>query len=523
MTSPTQKPTQSEEHIDPRKIVAFIAMAFGMFMAILDIQIVSSSLTEIQAGLSANSEEISWVQTSYLIAEVIMLPLSGFLARLLSTRIFFSLSAVGFTITSILCATSTSINEMIVYRALQGFIGGGIIPSVFVASYVLFPPSKRPIVVPVVGLIATLAPTIGPTVGGYLCHIASWHWLFLINVPFGAVISMLTWKLIHFDKADLSLMAKFDWLGLISMAIFLGTLEYLLEEGARHDWLNDNLILSLFIIMIITAGLFFWRAFTAKEPIVDLSAFANFNFSAASVFSFMLGIGLYGLTYLYPVYLGQIRHYDALIIGETLFISGVAMLLTAPLAGFFSARIDARLMMAIGLFGFAYGTWLATSITDNWDFWELFWPQIFRGFSMMLCIIPVSNIALGLLPPEKIKNASGLFNLTRNLGGAVGLAIISTLITKRTDLHYARIAETIHPGNIQATEMLSQLSLYFKTITFDPHALSLTQLFNIVRLQATVMAFSDVFLIITVIFTVLALTTIFLKKTTKPTDSSPGH
>lgn len=284
MTSPMPESTHSQERIEPRKIVVFIAMTFGMFMAILDIQIVSSSLAEIQAGLSASSEEISWVQTSYLIAEVIMLPLSGFLGRLLSTRVFFSISAIGFTITSILCATATSIEEMIIYRALQGFIGGGIIPSVFVASYVLFPPSKRPIVTPIVGLVATLAPTIGPTVGGYLCHLSSWHWLFLINVPCGIIISILAWKLIDFDKADPSLMKKFDWLGLISMATFLGTLEYVLEEGARHDWLSDQLIRDFFIIMILAAALFFWRAFTAKEPIVDLSTFSNFNFSAASIF-----------------------------------------------------------------------------------------------------------------------------------------------------------------------------------------------------------------------------------------------
>ncbi|WP_317993647.1 DHA2 family efflux MFS transporter permease subunit [Bartonella gliris] len=523
MTSPMPESTHSQERIEIRKIVIFIAMSFGMFMAILDIQIVSSSLAEIQAGLSASSEEISWVQTSYLIAEVIMLPLSGFLGRLLSTRVFFTISAIGFTITSVLCATATSIEEMIVYRALQGFIGGGIIPSVFVASYILFPPSKRPIVTPIVGLVATLAPTIGPTVGGYLCHISSWHWLFLINVPCGIIISILAWKLIDFDKGDPSLMTKFDWLGLISMAIFLGTLEYILEEGARHDWLKDDLILNLFILMILSAALFFWRAFTAKEPIVDLSTFSNFNFSTASIFSFMLGIGLYGLTYLYPVYLSQIRHYDALMIGETLFLSGFVMLLTAPLAGFLSARIDARLMMAIGLFGFALGTWMASSITDNWDFWELFWPQVFRGASVMLCMIPVNNIALGLLPPEQMQNASGLFNLTRNLGGAVGLAIISTLITKRTDLHYGRIAETLQWGNSQATEMLSNLTLYFKTATSDPHTLALFQLFNMARIQAMVMAFSDIFFIIAIIFIVLTFMTVLLRKIPPLTDTPSGH
>ncbi|OPB30001.1 DHA2 family efflux MFS transporter permease subunit [Bartonella sp. WD12.1] len=523
MKEPTSTPISSQERIEMRKIIAFIAMTFGMFMAILDIQIVSSSLAEIQAGLSASPDEISWIQTSYLIAEVIMLPLSGFLGRLLSTRILFSLSTVGFTISSILCATATSIEQMIFYRVLQGFIGGGIIPSVFVASYTIFPPSKLPIISPIVGLVATLAPTIGPTVGGYLSHTLSWHWLFLINVPFGIIISIIAWKLIDFDKADLSLFAKFDWWGLISMAIFLGSLEYVLEEGARHDWFNDNLIFNFFIIMLLSAGVFFWRAFTVKEPIVDLTAFSDRNFSIAAMFSFTLGIGLYGLTYLYPVYLSQIRHYDALMIGNAVFISGLAMFLTAPFAGFLSARMDARLMIAIGLASFAWGTWLATSITDDWDFWELFWPQIFRGISVMLCMVPINNIAFGSLPPERMKNASGLFNLTRNLGGAVGLAIISTLMTQRTDLHYGRTAETIQHGNIQATEMLSNLTMQFSSATFDPHGLSLLQLFNMVLIQAQTMAFSDIFFIMTILFSILTFCTIFLKKTSLSTNISPNH
>ncbi|MCZ2204471.1 DHA2 family efflux MFS transporter permease subunit [Bartonella sp. A05] len=523
MKKPVPTSTPSQERIGIRRIIAFIAMTFGMFMAILDIQIVSSSLAEIQAGISASSDEISWVQTSYLIAEVIMLPFSGFLGRLLSTRILFSLSAAGFTIASILCATATSIEQMIFYRAVQGFIGGGIIPSVFVASYTIFPPSKRPIISPIVGLVATLAPTIGPTIGGYISYALSWHWLFLINVPFGIIISIITWKWIDFDTADLSLLNKFDWWGLISMAIFLGSLEYILEEGARHDWLNDNLILSFFIIMILSASLFFWRAFTAKEPIVDLTAFSDRNFSIASLFSFMLGIGLYGLTYLYPVYLGHIRHYDALMIGETVFISGIAMFLSAPLAGFLSTIIEERLMLAIGLASFAWGTWLMTPLTDNWDFWELFWAQIFRGASTMLCMVPINNIALGSIPPERMQNASGLFNLTRNLGGAVGLAIISTLITQRTDLHYVQIAETVQQGNHQATEMLSKLTAYFSLSSSDPQAFSLLQLFNLARMQAMVMTISDIFFIMTILFIILTFLVIFLKKTPPSINISPGH
>ena len=232
----------AEERMDPRKLIAFFAMVLGMFMSILDIQIVSASLAEIQAGLSAGSDEIGWVQTSYLIAEVIMIPLSGTLARIVSTRYLFAFSAAGFTLSSVLCATATNIDQMIVYRAIQGFIGGGMIPSVFAAAFTIFPPSKRSVVSPIIGLIATLAPTIGPTVGGYLSHAFSWHWLFLVNVIPGILVATAAWSLIDFDKPNLKLFSKFDWYGLIGMAAMLGSLEYVLEEGPNNDWLQDRAV-----------------------------------------------------------------------------------------------------------------------------------------------------------------------------------------------------------------------------------------------------------------------------------------
>src|SRR5690606_12343205 len=211
----------TEPAIEPRKVVAFLCMVFGMFMAILDIQIVSASLADIQAGLSASADEISWVQTSYLIAEVVMIPLSGFLSRALSTRWLFFLSCTGFTLMSLMCETPTSIEQMIVYRALQGFIGGGMIPTVFAAAYTVCPRERQAIVTPLIGLVATLAPTIGPSIGGYLTDLFSWHWLFLINVVPGVIVSIAVLLLVDFDEPELSLLDRFDWWGLLFMAGFL--------------------------------------------------------------------------------------------------------------------------------------------------------------------------------------------------------------------------------------------------------------------------------------------------------------
>lgn len=512
-----------EERMDPRRLIAFLAMVVGMFMAILDIQIVSASLAEIQAGLSAGSDEIGWVQTSYLIAEVIMIPLSGTLARIVSTRVLFSVAAAGFTAASALAATATNIEQMIVYRAIQGFIGGGMIPSVFAAAFTIFPPSKRNVVSPIIGLIATLAPTIGPTVGGYLSHAFSWHWLFLVNVIPGIVVATLTWTLIDFDKPELALMKKFDWWGLLSMAIFLGSLEYVLEEGNANDWFNDEHIVMGAVATALGAIVFFYRAFTVEFPVVDLRAFANRNFTFGSLFSFVMGIGLYGLTYLYPLYLGRIRGYDSLMIGETMFVSGLAMFLTAPIAGFLASRFDLRLLMGIGFAGFAAGTWMMSHLTGDWDFWELLVPQILRGCSLMLCMVPINNIALGTLPPARIRNASGLFNLTRNLGGAVGLAIINTILTQRQDFHYARLAEHVQWGNPEAVERLKNMTSSFDAYGLDGATAALKQLAAIVQQQATILSFGDIFLLLTVLFLAMIFGVLMISKPEGAGAGGGGH
>ncbi|KRB51902.1 MFS transporter [Rhizobium sp. Root708] len=500
------------DHMDPRKLIAFFAMVLGMFMSILDIQIVSASLAEIQAGLSAGSDEIGWVQTSYLIAEVIMIPLSGTLARIVSTRYLFAISAAGFTLSSVLCATATNIDQMIVYRAIQGFIGGGMIPSVFAAAFTIFPPSKRSIVSPIIGLIATLAPTIGPTVGGYLSHAFSWHWLFLVNIIPGIIVTIVTWNFIDFDKPEFSLIKKFDWWGLISMGVFLGALEYVLEEGNSNDWFNDSYIFIGAIASAIAAVVFFYRAFTVEFPVVDLRAFTNRNFAFGSVFSFVMGIGLYGLTYIYPVYLGRIRGYDSLMIGETMFVSGLAMFFTAPIAGKLSAKMDLRLMMVIGFASFAAGTYIMTNLTQDWDFYELFIPQVFRGFGLMMCMVPINNIALGTMPPARMRGASGLFNLTRNLGGAVGLAIINTVLTNRQDVHYERLRENVHWGNPAAIDQMNNMTANYNTYGMDGAAVAIKQMVGIATKQAVVLSFSDIFLMLTVLFTAMIIGVAMLDK-----------
>ncbi len=510
------------DRIDPARLIAFLAMCFGMFMAFLDIQVVSASLSEIQAGLAASSDEITWVQTSYLMAEVIAIPLSGFLSRALGTRIMFATAAAGFTLASLMCGFTSSMNEMIVWRAVQGFIGGGMVPTVFASAYIIFPRSRMPVVVPLIGLVATLAPTIGPTVGGYLTDALSWHWLFFINVIPGIVVTIAALTLIDFDRPDFSLFETFDWIGLTFMALFLGALEYVLEDGPRYDWFDDSTIALMTVVSACSAVIFLVRMLTARNPIVDLGTFLDRNFALGSVFSFVLGIGLYGLTYLYPLYLGEVRGYDALMIGKTMFVSGVVMFLTAPLAGRLMERTDPRLMLTAGFLILGLSNWELGYLTADWDFWQLFVPQILRGFGTMLAIVPITNVALGTLPPERLKNASGLFNLTRNLGGAVGLAALNTVLDNRMDLHFARLHDAVTWSRQPVVETLQNLAA--RLSGSDAQTMALKQLFLLVHQQGVVMAFADVFLLLCLLYAAFAGFTLLMRRPEPATaQASAGH
>ena len=484
-----------------RDWIGFMIMVVGMFMAILDIQIVSSSLTDIQAGIAASDDEATWIQTSYLIAEVISIPLSGFLARLVSTRVLFSCAAAGFTVASALCAMAWDINSMIVFRALQGFIGGAMIPTVFAVAFSVFPPSKRNMLSVLMGLVATMAPTLGPTIGGYITEISSWHWLFLANLLPGIVVAIGVWLLVDFDKPDWSLLPGLDYLGLLLMALFLGSLEFVLEEGPRDDWFEDDLIVVFGTVAALAGIAFLWRVLTYRQPIVDVRAFANRNFLIGSLFSFIIGIGLYGSTYLLPLFLSHVRGYSALDIGIVMIVTGTFQFISAPIAGRLANHLDPRVMLGFGLALFGAGTYLQSLLTAEWGFWEFFLPQACRGFALMFLFIPVNSAALGTLPPDRIKNASGLYNLMRNLGGAVGLAGINSVLTDRFQLHWHQLVERLPAGNPNVEAFLNQAQSGMQgTLGALSHDGAVKLLGDLVYREANVLTMADAQFLMSVLF-----------------------
>ena len=484
-----------------RDWIGVVAMGTGLFMAIMDVQIVTSSLTQIQGGLSASTDEIVWVQTAYLIADVVMVPMCGIMSRLLSTRVLFVIAALGFTGASVLCATATSLGQMIVYRAMQGFCGGAITPTVWPVVYTKFRGRHLATVIAIISVILSLSSTLGPTLGGFLTDTFSWHWLFLVNIVPGLLVAAVVWVTIDIDKPDLSLLRDFDVAGMLLMATFLGCLEYALEEGPRWDWLDDGTIRATMVVSVVGGGLFFWRVLTYRQPIVDLRTFLNRNFALGAFFTFVVGIGMYGTTYLVPLFLAQVRGYNALQIGLTIIVTGLVTMVMSPLSTRIARQLDLRLMLAIGFGLFAFSMYLNATLTNQTGFWELFVPQAVRGLGLICCYLPANMIALGTVPADKMTNAAGLYNLTRDLGGAIGLATIVTIMNERLHFHWNRLVEDVNPARASVQQFLeAQTSRFDSLIPGDPGRAAVKMLANLVQREALVLTYNDLLLLIGVLF-----------------------
>src|SRR5580704_17619855 len=480
-----------------RDWIGVLAMGTGLFMAIMDVQIVTSSLTQIQGGLSASSDEIAWVQTAYLIADVVMVPMCGIMSRMLSTRVLFVIAALGFTGASVLCATAGSLDQMIVYRALQGFCGGAITPIVWPFVYTKFRGRQLATVIAIISVILSLSSTVGPTLGGFLTDTFSWHWLFLVNIVPGLLVAAVVWVTIDIDKPDLSLLRDFDVTGMLLMATSLGCLEYALEEGPRWDWLDDGTIRAAVVVSVVGGGLFFWRALTCRQPIVDLRTFLNRNFAFGSFFTFVVGVGMYGTTYLVPLFLAQVRGYNPLQIGLTIIVTGLVTMVMSPFSTRLARQLDLRLMLAIGLGLFAFSMYLTATLTNQTGFWELFVPQAVRGLGLICCYLPANMIALGTLPADKMRNAAGLYNLTRDLGGAIGLATIVTIRNQRLHFYWNRLIEDVNPARAPVRQFVdAQTSRFDSLIPGDPGRAAVKMLANLVQREALVLTYNDLLMLI---------------------------
>ncbi|HZZ59598.1 MAG TPA: DHA2 family efflux MFS transporter permease subunit [Roseiarcus sp.] len=501
-----------------RSLVPFAVMCVGMFAALLDIQIVASSLQDIGGGLSAAQDEISWVQTAYLIAEIIMIPLSGWLTRVFSTRWLFAASAAGFTATSLLCGLAWNIESMIVFRALQGLLGASMIPTVFTSSFHYFQGPRRVYSAAVIGTIASVAPTLGPVIGGFITDTLDWRWLFYVNLAPGLAITVLIPFLVKIDEPDLSLLKGADYPGIALMAIALGTLEYVLEEGARWNWFDDATIRDCAAISSIAGVLFVIRSLTFPRPVVDLRALLDRNFTLGCVLSFVTGVGIFSTIYLTPLFLGYVRGFSAWQTGTAIFSTGAASLIAVPIYILLARKLDTRWLMMAGLVCFGLSMWSFSFITHDWGAGELLWPQILRGFPQVFAVAPAVNLGLGSLPPERLKYASGLFNMMRNLGGAVGIAICGAILNDRTNLHFLAIASNLTPANGAMTRFIDGVEQRYGAVLGLPnaHAAALKQIWNLAYREASTLAYADAFRAIMIAFIAAALLAPLMRKVAVP-------
>jgi DHA2 family multidrug resistance protein len=433
--------------------LGFILMCLGMFMAILDIQVVATSLPSIQHALAISPDAISWIQTAYLIAEIIAIPLTGWLTRVLTLRWLFVGAISLFTLASIGCAFSGSFAALVGFRVLQGFAGGTLIPAVFSAVFLLFPVRLHPVATTMAGIMAVLAPTIGPVVGGWITETYSWHWLFLINVIPGIIAASATPFLLPRERPSFADLATLDGVSLALMAIALASLEIALKQAPEYGWLSPRSALLL-LLGAAAATSFAARTLKAAHPVVELSTLGTRSFAVGCGLSFCLGVGLFGSVYLMPVFLAFVRHYDAFEIGTIMLVTGSAQLVAAPIAGALDSRFDARWLSAAGFGLFALGLGLSAFQSRTADFDEMLWPQVLRGVAIMFCLLPPTRLALGALTAAQVPDASGLFNLMRNLGGAIGIAMIDTILYGRTGGHAEALRDRLIAGDVTAARAI---------------------------------------------------------------------
>lgn len=431
----------------------FVAMCVGMFMAILDVQIVATSLPAIQSALRLRPDEMVWIQTAYLTAEVVAIALTGVLTRALSMRGLFVAALSLFTLASLGCAASDGFASLIAWRVLQGFAGGALIPAVFAAVFLLFAPERQGIATAVAGVLAVLAPTVGPVVGGWITDTLSWRWLFLVNLLPGVVAVAAGARALPRAPIRVAVLRDLDVVALAAIALALAALQIALKEAPRLGWGSGPI--ALLLVIVLAAGTAFVRRSLARNaPVVELRLLADPRFALGCAMSFLFGAGLFGSVYLMPVFLAFVRQHEALEIGRIMLVTGAAQLATAPLATWLERRGSAMALSAFGFASFAVGLAMGGFHDRHSDWDEMFWPQVVRGVAIMFCLLPPTRIALGHLAPERLADASALFNLMRNLGGAVGLAAIDTILYGRAPVHAERLGQRLLAGDETAATLV---------------------------------------------------------------------
>jgi DHA2 family multidrug resistance protein len=501
-----------------RDWIAVMSAMLGAFMAVLDIQITNSSLKDIQGALSATLEEGSWISTSYLVAEIIMIPLTAWLVQLLSARRLAVWVSIGFLISSLLCSMAWSLESMIVFRAMQGFTGGALIPLAFTLTLIKLPEHHRAKGMALFALTATFAPSIGPTLGGWLTENFGWEYIFYINVPPGLL--MIAGMLYGLEKKPphWDMLKRTDYAGIVTLGLGLGCLQVFLEEGHRKDWLESSLISGLGSIAAISLALFVILQLSRPNPLINLGVLRERNFGLSSISSLGLGMGLYGSIYVLPLYLAQVQGYNALQIGEVIMWMGVPQLFLIPLVPLMMKKVSPKWLCALGFGLFGLASYLSGVLNPDFAGEQFKHIQIIRALGQPLVMVTISLIATAYVMPQDAGSASSLFNILRNLGGAIGIALLATLLDARAKVYFDYLREALVPTNPQVAERLASL-----TSSLGSEQAALARLSEITHQQAAIMAYNDAFHCIGIVLGVSMLTVLLTRRLPSNATGAAAH
>jgi DHA2 family multidrug resistance protein len=484
--------------------LAVIGATLGAFMAVLNIQIVNASLADIQGAIGAGIDDGGWISTSYLVAEIVVIPLSGWLAQVFSVRVYLLTNAVLFLAFSAACALAQNLPQMIVLRAMQGFSGGVLIPMAFTLIITLLPKAKQPVGLALFALSATFAPAIGPTIGGYLTENWGWQYIFYVNLVPGVLMIGMLWFSLDSKPMKLSLLREGDWAGIITMAIGLSALQTVLEEGNKDDWFGSAFIVRMLIEL------------TSATPLLNLRLLVRRNFGFGILANFLLGVALYGSVYILPVYLSRIQGYNSEQIGMVLAWTGLPQLLLIPMVPRLMKRFDPRLVIGIGFALFAASNFMNIVMTTDYGADQLFWPNVVRAVGQALVFAPLSAVATSGIEAENAGSASGLFNMMRNLGGAVGIAVLQTFLTKREQYHSNVLMQSVSLFEQATRARIEQLTQYFihRGISDPAYAShrAVVAIGQTVQKQAFILAFSDTFYLLGAALIVALMAALLLRK-----------
>jgi DHA2 family multidrug resistance protein len=507
--------------------IAVIAGTVGAFMSILNIQITNASLLDIEGGIGTGIDNGAWVSTAYLIGEIVVIPLTDYLSRVFSFRLYILASTLFFALFSMACATAHDLGTMILFRGLQGFAGGVLIPMAFTMVLTKLPKRQQPIGFALFAVSATFAPAIGPTIGGYLTENYGWQTIFFINTPPALLMIAALWKTLERSPIRLDLLKQGDWAGIITMTIGLAAFQTVLEEGNKDDWFGSPFILRLAIIAAVFLTAFIWIELTVKNPLVNLRLLARRNFGIGVLSNMLVGFALFGSVYVLPQYLGQVQRYNAEQIGNVLAWTGFPQLLLIPLVPLLMKRFDARYLgfVGISIFSVSCFTEITLSLDTAGD--QFLIPNIVRALGQALVLTPINAIITSGISPSEAGAASGLSNMLRNLGGAIGTSILQTVITKREQFHSNIIGQSVTLYREEVRQRITDLSHYFASHgVSDPAAAqhqALIAIGSVVRRQALIMGFSDTFEIMGIILAIAAIALLCTRKVQPGAGGGVAH